>query len=103
LTDQTNYYRSTGASISPQWSATDKISMSFSVSREDQSYIGTSPIALNQSARKDTVNAQLATLSYIPTRALSFNLSYRREQRSSNQPLRTYTDGLTSANVKFAF
>lgn len=103
LTDQTNYYRSTGASISPQWNATDKIALSFSVSREDQSYIGTSAIALNQSARKDTVNAQVANVSYIPTRALSFYLSYRREQRSSNQPLRTYTDGLTSANVKFVF
>jgi exopolysaccharide biosynthesis operon protein EpsL len=103
LTDQTNYYRSTGASLSPQWNATEKIAVSFSVSREDQSYIGTSPIALNQSARKDTVNGQVANVSYIPTRALSFNLSYRREQRSSNQQLRTYTDGLTSANVKFAF
>ena len=103
LTDQTNYYRSTGASISPQWSATDKISVSLTVSREDQSYIGTSPIALNQSARKDTVNGQVANVSYIPTHSLSFNLSYHREQRSSNQPLRTYTDGLTSASVKFAF
>ena len=103
LTDQTNYFRSTGASISPQWNATDKIALSISASRESQSYIGASPIALNQSERKDTVNAQVANVSYIPTRALSFYLSYRREQRSSNQPLRTYTDGLTSANVKFAF
>jgi exopolysaccharide biosynthesis operon protein EpsL len=103
LTDQTNYFRATGASISPQWNATDKIVLSISASREGQSYIGTSPIALNQSERKDTVNAQVANVSYTPTHALSFYLSYRREQRSSNQPLRTYTDGLTSANAKFVF
>lgn len=103
LTDQTNYYRSTGASISPVWNATDKITVSLSISRENQSYIGSSSSALDQSARRDTVNGQVASLSYAPTRSLTFDFSFHHEQRDSNQPLRAYTDGLASADVKFVF
>jgi hypothetical protein len=103
LTDQTYYYRSTGASLSPTWNATEKINMSFLVSRESQSYIGSSPIGGGQPGRRDTVNAQAASITYTPIRALTLDVSYRHEQRDSNQRLRTYTDGLASAGVKFAF
>jgi len=103
LTDATNYYRGTGASISPVWIASEKITLAIVVSREDQSFIGSSPNALNETARRDTVNAQQGSLTYTPSRALTFDVSYRYEQRSSNQELRTYNDGLASAGVRFQF
>jgi len=103
FTDQTNYYRSTGASMSPIWNASEKISIALLVTREGQAYIGSSPIEPSQSSRRDTVNGQAASLTYSPTRALTFDVSYHHEQRDSNQRLRTYTDGLTSAGVKFVF
>jgi hypothetical protein len=103
LTDQNYYYRSTGGSLSPVWNATEKINVSFLVSRESQSYIGSSPIGGGLPGRRDTVNAQVASITYVPIHALSFDFTYRREQRDSNQHLRTYTDGLASAGVKFVF
>jgi Putative beta-barrel porin 2 len=103
LTDQSNYYRGTGASITPVWLPTEKITVTLLFSREDQTYIGSSTNELDQSARRDTVNAQQASISYAPTRSLTFDVSYRHEQRDSNQPLRAYNDGLASAGVKFMF
>jgi Putative beta-barrel porin 2 len=103
LTDQTYYYRSTGVSLSPVWNATEKINLSFLVSREGQTYIGSSPIGGGQPGRRDTVNAQVASITYTPIHALSLDFSYRHEQRDSNVQLRTYTDGLASAGVKFVF
>jgi exopolysaccharide biosynthesis operon protein EpsL len=103
LTDETNYYRSTGVSVSPVWIASEKISLSLLISWQDQNFIGSSPAQTNQTARRDTVSAQQASLVYTPTRALTFDVSYRHEKRGSNQPLRAYTDELASAGVKFAF
>jgi hypothetical protein len=103
LTDQTYYYRSTGVSLSPVWNATEKINLSFLVSRESQTYIGSSPFGESLPGRRDTVNAQSASITYVPIHALSFDFSYRHEQRDSNVHLRTYTDGLASAGVKFVF
>jgi hypothetical protein len=111
LTDQTYYYRSTGVSLSPVWNATEKINLSFLVSRETQTYIGSSPIGGIgsspiggvQPGRHDTVNAQVASITYAPMRALIFDFSFRHEQRASNVQLRTYTDELASAGVKFIF
>lgn len=103
LTDQTYYYRSTGVSLSPVWNATEKINLSFLVSRETQNYIGSSPIGGGQPGRRDTVNAQVASITYNPIHALTLDFSYRHEQRDSNVQLRTYTDQLASAGVKFVF
>ena len=103
LTDQTNYYRSTGVSISPVWNVTEKLVMTLTLSREDQTFIGSSINVVNEIARKDTINAQSLDLKYTPLRALIFDLSYRHEQRDSNERLRTYTDGLAMAAVKFLY
>jgi exopolysaccharide biosynthesis operon protein EpsL len=103
LTDATNYYRTTGVSISPVWTASEKITVSLVASRENQTYIGSSPDLLDQSARRDILNAQLVSLVYIPIRALTVNVSFRHEQRDSNQQLRAYDDALASVGLKFAF
>jgi hypothetical protein len=103
LTDQTNYYQSTGGSISPVWTPSEKVSVSFSVGREDQRYIGSSAIVLTEIARRDTVNTAQAGMSYQATRSLTFDVYYHREQRDSNQTERAFQDGLANAHVRFVF
>jgi Putative beta-barrel porin 2 len=103
LTDQTYYYRSTGVSLSPVWNLTEKINLSFLVSRESQTYIGSGLFGGGLPGRRDTVNAQAASITYTPIRALILDFSYRHEQRDSNVQLRTYKDELASAGVKFVF
>jgi exopolysaccharide biosynthesis operon protein EpsL len=103
FTDQTNYYRATGVSLTPTWMASEKITVSLLLTREAQAYIGSSAIAVSEAARRDTLNAEAASFSYAATRALLFDVTFRHEQRSSNVQLRTYTDELASAGVKFTF
>lgn len=103
LTDATNYYRTTGASIAPTWVPSEKISVSLTVSRESLTFIGSSGDVQNQLARRDTINSQAISLFYTPIRALTFDVSYRHEQRGSNQALRAYNDDLAVAGVKFVF
>lgn len=105
LTDQTNYYRATGVSLSPVWMPTEKITVSLVASHENQVYLGSSTIAneVDEAGRRDTITAEQAGVTYTPTRALSLDVSYRHEQRGSNQHLRTYTDELASAGVRFQF
>jgi exopolysaccharide biosynthesis operon protein EpsL len=101
LTDTSNYYRTTGVSIAPTWTPSEKISLSITVSHEDQHYIGTSNNAANVAARRDTVNGQIFSMTYTPIRSLIFDVSFGHEQRDSNQPQHAYNDGLASLGVKF--
>jgi len=103
LTDQTNYYRVTGESLQPIWNATEKLTLSLTITRADESFIGSSVSAINESSRTATVNSQSLDIGYTPTKSLSFDLSYRHEQRDTNEFLRAYTDGTASARVKFIF
>lgn len=105
LTDQTNYYRATGFSISPVWLASEKISLSLLASREQQAYLGSSSNVgeIDEASRRDTVTAEQAALTYTPIRALTLDVAFRHEQRASNQQQRTYTDESASAGVRFEF
>ena len=103
LTDESNYYRTTGVSLSPTWTMSGKITLALLASREKQTYIGSSSIVGAQTGRQDTVNARGATMTYTPTRSLAIDVAYRREQRDSNQELRGYKDGLASAGLRFSF
>jgi hypothetical protein len=102
LTDQTNYYRTTGVSVVPTWTPSEKISLSLTVSREDLSFIGSSVSVQNQLARRGTLNSQALNFTYTPIRALTFDASYIHEQRST-EILRAYNDGLATAGVRFMF
>jgi exopolysaccharide biosynthesis operon protein EpsL len=103
LTDQTNYYRTTGVSVAPTWIPSEKITLSLLVSREAQSFIGSSTNVQNQLARRGTSNSQLLNLTYAPIRALTCDASFVHEQRGSNELIRAYNDGLATAGVRFMF
>jgi exopolysaccharide biosynthesis operon protein EpsL len=101
LTDTSNYYRTTGVSLAPTWTPSEKISLLITLSHEDQHYIGSGNNAADFLARRDTLNSQIFSITYTPIHSLIFDASFGHEQRDSNQPLKAYNDGLASIGVKF--
>jgi exopolysaccharide biosynthesis operon protein EpsL len=103
LASESNYFVSTGASISSVWVASEKLTFSLAVSSIDQKYISSSPTVVTLGSRHDKVNAQQASIIYTPTRALTVNLSFRNERRDSNQAQVAYDDKLATAALTFKF
>ena len=103
LNDQSNYFRATGVSLTPLWNPTERISVSVTVSRETQSYIGSSTSATDQAARHDTVNGEIAAVTFAATRSLFIDATIRHEQRGSNIDARSYVDSLATVGAKFVF
>jgi len=103
LNDQSNYFRATGVSLTPLWNPTERITASLTLSRESQTYIGSSDNLNNQSARHDTINGEIGALTFAATNALSIDASIRHEQRGSNIDARSYGDILATVGAKFVF
>jgi hypothetical protein len=103
LNDQSNYFRATGVSLTPLWNPTERVAVSVTFSRESQSYIGSSTSVTDTAARHDTINGQIATVSFTATRSLFIDASIRHEQRGSNIDARSYNDSLASLGAKFVF
>jgi exopolysaccharide biosynthesis operon protein EpsL len=103
LASQSNYFVSTGASLSPMWVASENLSVSLSVSSIRQNYIPSSPTVVTLGTRSDRVSDEQVTIVYTPRRNLLFNLSFRNEQRSSNEFIFQYSDRLATASVTLNF
>lgn len=103
LDSESDYFVSRGASISPTWAASALLTISLTASWDDEDFIGSSQSALNFISRHDRVKACQAGAVYTPIRTLTFSLSYRYEQRDSNQAQFRYDDSLASASATFKF
>jgi hypothetical protein len=103
LDSESNYFVSKGGSVSPTWVVSDTVTLSLAISLADQDYIGSSASALAFVSRRDRVTAQQAHLIYAPTQALTFNITYRYEQRHSNLEQFQYDDKLATAGLTFKF
>jgi glycosyltransferase involved in cell wall biosynthesis len=108
LSTQTDYFVSQAVSISPSWIASEKVTLAASVSRDQQDYIGTNAFAINLANRRDLVNAGqinviYSPLVFTPVRGLTFNFTYRREHRGSNQPALSYNDSIGKAGFIYKF
>ncbi len=108
LSAQTDYFVSKAVSISPTWIPSEKISLALVLSRDEQDFIGVNEFVASFGNRRDLVNAGQLNLLYSPfiftqSRALTFNLSYRIEHRSSNQAGLSYDDNIGKAGVTFKF
>lgn len=105
LTAQTDYFVDKGASLSPTWTATEKVSLTATVSHDDRDYIGSNPgvaVAVGQ-ARRDGITGERVGLTYTPTSAITCNFSYGHERRNSNLQQFTYNDNIGSAGINFRF
>jgi hypothetical protein len=112
LTAQTDYFVSKGASISPVWTATEKINFTLTVSREYHDYLGANPVETNSlgvaaaattQARRDTVTSETGIFIYTPTQVITLTVTAGHELRDSNVALFQYKDNRADANITFKF
>jgi Putative beta-barrel porin 2 len=98
---QSDYFVSTGASLTPVWVPTETLTLGLAVSRENHNYIDSSPSALTFVSRYDTLTSAIARLVYAPTYSLTFNLTCRYDKRGSNLPQFSYNDTLAAIGVTY--
>jgi len=103
LDAQSDHFVSRGRSVTCAWTPTNRVSVSFEVSSEDQDYLGTSSVVVFGPRRTDRIKAGETTLSYMSMRHWSFEVSYRLERRDSNQTLFNYDDELLRAGFGLQF
>jgi putative beta-barrel porin BBP2 len=108
FTAQTDYYRSRGVTVSPIWTASEKIQLTVAVSYEHQDYLGSNPPGnllgeVQPSNRRDNINSQGATLTYTPIGPLNFTFSLSHEKRDTNATVFGYNDVRASAGVIWKF
>jgi hypothetical protein len=100
---ESDYFVQKAGRISAIWSATEKFTVSTALTRSNQDYIGSSFSALTIGSRRDRVISEQTSIVYTPRRPLSINVSYRYEQRNSNQPQYKYHDNLVTAGLTYKF
>ena len=108
LTSQTDYFVDKGVSLTPQWTASEKITFSASVSRDNENYLGSNPIGpipvapLSQ-ARHDTLTGESANMVYTPTRAVTLTVAAGHSTRDSNIAQFHYNDTQGSVSITYRF
>jgi len=108
ISAQTDYYRSRGVTVSPIWTASEKIVLSANLSYEHQDYLGSNPpgntlVEVQTVARRDNINSQGATLTYTPIGPLNFTFTLAHEHRETNDTIFGYNDVRASAGVVWKF
>jgi hypothetical protein len=108
FTAQTDYFRSRGVTVSPIWTASEKIVLSADLSYEHQDYLGSNPpgntlVEAQTVARRDNINSQGATLTYTPIGPLNFTFTLAHEHRETNDTIFGYNDVRASAGVVWKF
>jgi hypothetical protein len=102
LVNASNYFISKGFSVSPTWRPTEKITVDFVASREDQDYVAIqSVLGLLAPLRFDHVTAEQINVFYVPRSRWTFNLFFRNERRTSNEADFAFND--QSGNVSFTY
>jgi exopolysaccharide biosynthesis operon protein EpsL len=108
LSAQTDYYRSRGVTVSPIWTASEKITLAVSATYENQAYIGSNPVGntlgeVLTAARHDNIITQAGTLTYTPLAPLIFTFTLSHEKRDTNATGFGYNDVQATAGVVWKF
>ncbi len=96
---ESNYFVAKGASVSPVWNITERISLSAQYSYENQHFVGSEPTLVASETRHDILRSEQVGLTYSPRERFSLLLSYQRSSRSSSLDLFDFTDRLFMVNV----
>jgi hypothetical protein len=96
------YFVAQGASLSPVWNITDKLSLTVLASFENQNYINSNTVTAT-APRRDRVYADQATIRFVPRDAWVVNLFFRHDKRESNQYEFSYDDNLVTASFTYSF
>jgi hypothetical protein len=98
---ESDYFVSKGVSLAPTWTATDTLKLSLTISRENHDYIDSSPSAIALVSRRDELTTEKARLLYTPTDSLTFDLTFRHDQRGSIQRRFQYGDQTATASLTY--
>ena len=102
LADASNYFISKGLSIAPTWKPTEKISVAFAASRENQDYVAIqSVLGIAAPPRNDRVVAEQINVYWLPRQRWAFNAFLRNERRTSSDPNLVFND--VSGNLSFTY
>jgi hypothetical protein len=102
LVNASNYFVSKGFSVSPTWRPTEKITVDFIASREDQDFVAIqSVLGLAAPPVFDRVTAEQINVNYVPRERWMLNLFFRHERRTSNQTEFSFSDNW--GNVSFTY
>ena len=99
-TAETNYFATTGGSISPVWKPTDKISLAVDLTYDNERYLGGGGFGVS---RHDTVRAEHGVVTYTPRPLLILSASVGFENRSSDAVRFAYSDRLLGLNASLKF
>jgi len=103
LDAESNYYVSRGGTIAPVWSPVEQVNASFEFSLENQAYIASGVTAATVAPRNDKLRTERLLVVYKPRRVFEVDLSYKFEQRESDEALFEYKDKLASVTFKLIF
>ncbi len=108
LTAQTDYYVDKGVSLTPEWIASEKVTVSATISHDSQNYVGSNPVGpipvdFTGQARHDTLTSETGSLVYTPIRAIVLTFTAGHVKRNSNVSQFEYNDFQGSANITYKF
>jgi hypothetical protein len=108
LTSQTDYYVDKGVSLTPEWVASAKVTVSLIVAHDTENYIGSNPVGpvpINfvAQSRHDTLTSETGSLVYTPIRAIVLTFSAAHINRNSNIPQFQFNDIQATANITYRF
>jgi hypothetical protein len=108
LTAQTDYFVDKGFSLTPEWIASEKVTVSLTVSHDTQNYVGSNPVGpipidFTGQARHDTLTGETGSLVYTPIRAIVLTFTAGHLKRNSNISQFEYNDFQSSASITYKF
>ena len=108
LTSQTDYFVDKAQSITPQWTPSEKVTVSATVAHDTNAYIGSNPVGpipidFLAQARHDNETSETLSLVYTPIRAIVLTFSAAYIKRDSNVPAFQFNDFTGSVNVAYKF
>lgn len=93
---ESSYTLTSGVSITPSWSPTEKTVVAGRLSHEEFDFEGTDN-------REDTLRIASISLGYTPFRNTLLALAYQNEDRGSTTPNADYEDDIVTASVRVDF
>jgi hypothetical protein len=103
LDSESNYFESQGTRLTVTWLPTSRVSLAFDLSDQRHNYAGFDPTAFAQPARRDTLRAAQASLTWTPKPRLAVDLTWGLERRESTRPLYDFDDRVSSAGLRLIF
>jgi Putative beta-barrel porin 2 len=108
LTSQTDYFVDKGVSLTPEWVASAKVTVSLTVAHDTENYVGSNPVGpipidFVAQARHDTVTSETGSLVYTPIRAIVLTFSAAHVNRNSNIPQFQFNDFQCTGNITYRF